>query len=502
MTDREVKVELFRRRAQKDLLAYLHWVWWWPPKTRPLRVGRHTRELCARLTKAVEDFREGKSTYLIVNMPFRHGKSDIVSRALPAYFLGRCRDFQPDVIMSGYGTSLVKGFSKKTMNIMRSKAYQQLFPGVLPDPVHHAAEEWNVEGSQGTVVAAGLGGSITGKGGNLIIVDDYCKNREDAESKTIRDKTWASFTDDLMTRENSPACIVIVCATRWHEDDIVGRIYDEMDKNPDYTQFESLIFPARKAGEWDYLFPELYGEAWYMGQRSRLGVYGAAALLDCDPVSDALKVFRESWLRYYDTPPPRHKMNVYFLVDSANAKKSAKNQDPDYTVILVVGYGQDRNFYWLDGMADRANLTERTNELFRLVRKWRPNNVFWEQVGAMSDVAHIEYVQDKESYRFPIMAINQTIAKDTRIKGYQPILEAGRWIMPKTMPKQCLDGNVRDLVDLFRRQLLSFPGGRHDDIIDDAANVTHKDVIANTSFPQEADEEEYDSCVTEWRRAF
>ena len=104
---REARIELLRRAAQGNLLAFLQYVWWMPS---PLHVGRHTREICARLTRAVEDFRRGIDTYLIISLPFRHGKSDIASRALPAYFLGRCRDMQPNVLMSGYGSSLVKGF--------------------------------------------------------------------------------------------------------------------------------------------------------------------------------------------------------------------------------------------------------------------------------------------------------------------------------------------------------------------------------------------------------
>lgn len=495
-------IELIRRKARLDMLTFLKWCWWMPTKSRPLKIGRHTRSLCNRLTRAVIDWRAGKSTYLIINMPFRHGKSDLVSRALPAFFLGACADAQPDVIMSGYGTSLVKGFSKKVQSIMRSDAYQQLYPGVLPSILYHAAEEWSVEGSQGTVIAQGLGGSITGKGGNLIIVDDYCKNREEAESKTIRDKTWDSFSDDLMTRTNAPAAIVIVCATRWHEDDIVGRIYESMRKDPGYPRFESLIFPARKAGPdgWDILFPELYDEDWYTRQRAQLGSYSAAALLDCDPIGDAMKVFKESWLCFYDTRPQREKMNVYIFVDSANVKKKQKDQDPDFTTMLAVGYGGDQNYYLLDAVHDRLNLKERTDALFELHRKWRPNTVFWEQVGAMSDVAHIQDVMDRESWHFSIVPLNHTVAKDTRIRSLQPLFEAGRMWLPRTLPKTCADGNVRDLIEYFvKEEYKVFPGCKHDDFIDPLADINDIPVKASTSFPQE-DEfgDDAGRAVTNW----
>lgn len=498
------RIELLRRKAQRDLLAFLEWCWWMPSKSRPLKVGRHTRALCERLTRAVTDWMKGKSTYLIINMPFRHGKSDLVSRALPPYFLGRCAEAQPDVIMSGYGTSLVKGFSKKVQTIMRSTAYQQLFPGVLPSALYHAAEEWSVEGSQGTVIAQGLGGSITGKGGNLIIVDDYCKNREEAESKTIREKTWDSFSDDLMTRTNAPAAIVIVCATRWHEDDIVGRIYDMMKKDPGYPRFESLIFPARKAGKdgWDILFPELYDADWYTRQRAQLGSYSAAALLDCDPIGDAMKVFKTSWLGFYDRPPERDKMNVYIFVDSANAKKKQKNQDPDYTTMWVIGYGADENYYILDGIHDRLNLKERTDAIFELHRKWRPNNVFWEQVGAMSDVAHLQDVMDRESWHFSIVPLNHTVHKDTRIRSLQPLFEGGMIWLPRTLPKLCADGNVRDVIaEFIDDEYNVFPGCKHDDMIDPLADICDTAVKVATSFPQaEEYSGDYTRTVTAWKR--
>ena len=107
------RVEMLARQARTNMLSFMQWVWWMP-KTTPFIVGRHTKAICDRLTKAVEDFRQGKSTYLLIDVPFRHGKSDIVSRALPAFFLGRNADMMPSIIMSGYGDDLVSGFSKDT----------------------------------------------------------------------------------------------------------------------------------------------------------------------------------------------------------------------------------------------------------------------------------------------------------------------------------------------------------------------------------------------------
>lgn len=165
ISKRKAKIEKARRLARGSLLAFLRWCWWMPHE---LVVGRHTRAICDRLTRASDEWREGKSTFLLIAVPFRHGKSDIVSRAFPAWFLGRNADRQPDVIMSGYGISLVRGFSKRVKRIMEEPRYQMLFPGVHPARGSNKAEEWQVEGSAGTVVAQGFGGAVTGKGAHCV----------------------------------------------------------------------------------------------------------------------------------------------------------------------------------------------------------------------------------------------------------------------------------------------------------------------------------------------
>lgn len=260
-------------------------------------------------------------------------------RVFPAWFLGVCAERQPNVILSGYGASLVKGFSEKVRAIVRSDAYRQVFPGVEADRDKAASDEWRLKDSQSTVYAQGLGGAITGKGGNLIVVDDYCKNWEEAESKTMRDKTFESFAADLATRTNSPAHVIVICATRWHEDDVIGRLERRMREDPSYTRWDELVFPARKEGEggWDTLFPELYDADWYEFQRKNLGPHAAAALLDCDPRTSGARVFREEWLRYWTEPPDERRLKTHVFVDGAKSKADGA----DFTSILTVGRGAD-----------------------------------------------------------------------------------------------------------------------------------------------------------------
>ena len=128
---RRAATELLRRRAREDLLAFMAWTW---QGAGPFLVGRHTRAICARLTRAVADWERGVSTQLVLSVPFRHGKSEI-AKAFQAFFLGRCAAAQPSVLEACYNAELAVDFSKAVRDLVRSEAYQALFPGVLPRPV-------------------------------------------------------------------------------------------------------------------------------------------------------------------------------------------------------------------------------------------------------------------------------------------------------------------------------------------------------------------------------
>lgn len=493
---KEARIELLRRMAQGNLLAFLQYCWWMPS---PLHIGRHTRELCARLTRAVEDFRQGKDTYLIVNMPFRHGKSDLVSRALPAYFLGRCRDMQPNVIMSGYGSSLVKGFSANVQSIVESEAYGKVFPDMRIDPDKNATDEWKIKDSVSSVYAQGLGGSITGKGGNLIIVDDYCKNAKEAESQTERDNVWMSFKTDVCTRTNAPAHIIIVCATRWHVNDLVGHIYEEMEKDPDYPRYESLVYPARKDGPdgWETLFPEHYKPSWYSMQRSQLGPLQAAALLDCDPKLAGTTVFRREWLRYYTGEIDWRQMRVHIFVDGAKSKKDGS----DFTCIQAWGRNRDGAYYLLDLVHARLNLAEKIQALFEMVTKFggvrKVQTVWWEQVGPMSDVEALRIEMDRRIYHFHVVELRHNTNKDFRIKRLVvPFANAEIWFPLKLIKTRIVDpgggrvpeAKVYDAIqELVEDELLMYTGDQtsipHDDIIDCMADLTDEEVLASFTPP-------------------
>lgn len=462
---RSAAVELLRRQARLRLIDFVRWCWQRP---EPFRVGRHTRAFCAWFDAAVAKWERGESSYCLFNCPPRHGKSELCNYAV-AFFLGRLSSWEPSVIYTGYGASLVQRFSRSIRSIIDSHAYAQLFPAVALDKTDRSIDSWAIKGSHGRITATGLGGALTGKGGHLLIVDDYCKSSEEAESETMREKTWEAFSTDLFTRQMAPAAIVVVTATPWHVDDVSARIRKRMAADPDFPRFDDLRFPAMDESGEEVLFPELYSREWYVAQRATNGPQKWAALFLCSPVGSGSRLFRDEWFNTYGSLPSG--MRYYIFCDTAGVKKRKGN---DYLVMWVIGLGDDGNFYVADGIRDRLNLSERADVFFRLVKKWHPTCTFWEQVGAQTDLEFIRLEMDRRGWRTPIQEIGQSVTKTGRILWLQPLFEGGRIWFPAKLIFQCSDGHLADLCELFRKEEFDcYPTVAHDDMLDCLANLRH-----------------------------
>lgn len=236
--------------------------------------------------------------------------------------------------------------------------------------------------------------------------------------------------------------------------------------------------------------------------RRDMGAATFGAQMLQDPVSDGVRSFDENDIMYYDEPPRRDTVNVYVFIDSAKAKK----KNSDFTTMLTMGYGWDNNYYMLDLVNDKLNLSERTRELFQIQRKWNPNDTFWEQVGMACDVEHVKEMQGSKfyNYRFSIQELPRAGAdsnKKDRILSLQPTLEQHRLYIPRVLKRLCADGQVRDMVQVFLEQLKNYPIVRHDDILDPLADINDKFVRDRTHFPKPPDRLEdavEERANTEW----
>jgi len=448
----------------------MRYCWWMPG---PLHEGRHTRAICRRLSQAVYDFRRGVSTYLIITVPFRHGKSDIVSRALPAWFLGVNADVKPDVVMTGYGASLMAKFSRRAMAIVDSPSYRRVFPGVSIGKRTEA--NWTIEGSTGEVTAVGLGGGITGSGGHLIVVDDYCKSRAEAVSETFRNKVWDAFRNDVFTRRNSPASIVCVTATPWHVDDLIGRIEKAEASDKTFPRFERLSFPARKPGPdgWETLFPEHFPREWYDSQRAVLGKQ-ASALLDCCPQPEGGSRFAVDAVVWHDSLDGWPVLRETRAWDLASSSKERDKDDPDWTwgirggarSVRLPGNVERKELWIRDMVCIRAEAPER-DRLIRETALADGGGVSQaiEAFGAYKDT----YTQFKAALTGACIVRRSNLPGDKSAKAapLEPVFEGG--CVHVYRPGCHGEAETR-----WKEDFAAFPNGKHDDAVDATSILFHE----------------------------
>lgn len=448
--------ELVRRKAREHLLPFMMWGWWGAGR---FQVGRHTRAICDRLTKAAEDYKRGISTSLVITVPFRHGKSEL-AKGFCAYFLGACAEQQPSIIEACYNCDLAETFSKQIRAIIASDAYRQVFPGVQLARGSNKAKQWQLAGSNSTMRATGLvNGSATGHGAALLIVDDYLPNYATSRSKSQKEAIKNAFTNDLLTRK-APVSITLVIATQWCSDDLIGTIKAE------YKEFEIISYPARCA-EWAYLFPERYPAEWYDSIRERLGPKRAAALMDCNPIPDEGGRFQPiKQVRVHETlddwPANMREVRAWDLASSAKQRDS---DDPDWTWGVRLGVtGNEREGFdvWIrSAVSGRWEAPER-NAIIRRAARDDPSHV-------------LQCVESFGSYKDAVAELKAAlrgvrIVKSIRMPGDKTVKAA-----PLEIPFDAgrvhvyRGGMTPETYDRWVADFASFPDGAHDDAVDATA---------------------------------
>ena len=241
--------------------------------------------------------------------------------------------------------------------------------------------------------------------------------------------------------------------------------------------FKSRYHPARIGGTEDGE-SVLWSDETHREKRVAMGPHTYNTQILLDPKADNLQGFKREWLRYYTNKPV--KTNNYILVDAANGKKRGS----DYTAMWVIGLADDGNFYALDMVRDRLNLTERTERLFELHRKYKPLQVRYERYGMMADIDHIKTEQERQQYRFDITEVAGQMKKNDRIGRLIPIFEQGKFYLPKTLHVTDYQKVTHDLVhDFIEEEYMAFPVAAFDDGLDSLARLAEPDL--RLIWPQE-----------------
>lgn len=393
--------------------------------------------LIARKLEAVE---RGDIRRLMIFMPPRHGKSMLVSEFFPAWYLGRNPEHY--VIASSYAQELAEDFGRKVRNQLLDPVYQSIFPGVGARTDSTSAKRFHTT-QNGVYYAVGVGGAITGRGANLLLIDDPIKNREDAESETIRRKMKDWYTSTAYTRLMPDARVVII-NTRWHEDDLSGWLQAEHK----HENWDVVCLPAIRGDK--ALWPEFYSLERLQQIKQSVGLRDWSALYQQSPAPEEGDYFKRDWFRWYEKKPEH--LRIYGASDYAVTADGG-----DYTVHLVAGLDPDDNLYILEMYRAQADSMEWVEAFIDLVKKWKPvewaeeNGQIIKGVGPFIDKRQREtqaYV-----YRKQFASAHD---KPTRAQAIRGRMAQGKVYFPKDAP----------WMDQVTHELLHFPTGKNDDVVD------------------------------------
>ena len=482
-------------------------------------------DICRRLAKFLKAIQDGRSPRLMLFMPPRHGKSMIASHHFPAWALGHVPELE--IIAASYGSSLPMKFSRQVRSFLRDKRYQVLFPKAVLDRTNENVEGWSTT-KGGGYIPAGVGGGITGKGAHLFIVDDPVKDAEEADSETIRNNTWDWWGSTAYTRL-APNAGVLVIQTRWHDDDLSGRMIQQMKEELkeldeltevwrqdgafeediqnkralalcEIDQWEIIEYPAiSHQDEWlnldgtvttdpadsrskflrpkgSALHPERFDHTRLMKIKRTLQPRHWSALYQQNPVPDEGMYFLKSMFRYQQLPR-FGSFPICIAWDLAIGQK----QQNDYTVGAVGCLDYHDNLWVLEVLRGKWDTHQIADIILNTYYKYNTQTTGSVMVGIekgqleLAIKPHLNRLMKKRRL-YPNFdeELKPLTDKLVRARPLQGRMQQGMVIFPSE--------TTHPWVEDVRHELLRFPGGVHDDIVDALSWLAR--MFANISPPQ------------------
>jgi len=418
------------------------------------------------IAERVREMTDGSLRRLIVSMPPRHGKSELISRRLPALLLGRDPDTQ--IIAASYSGGLASRNNRDVQRVMDSPQYHRLYPNTkLADGTGPAAGSWlrnggafEVVGYRGRYQSTGVGGGITGMGAKWLLLDDPIKNREEADSSTYRASTWDWYTSTFSTRQEQDARILVVM-TRWHSDDIVGRLLELGRNDPQADQWSVLQLPAiskedgpdydqRRPGE--ALWPDRYPIQDLERMRASIGEYQWSALYQQEPRSGGGTEWPDEYFpksMWFDEWPK----TVNLKTIAVDPSKGRDGKHGDYSAIVMLGRDVDGTLYCEADLARRntetiVDMTLEHQHVFRADVIAVEANQFQELM-----VAQVVEKSRARGFTAPVLPIINNVGKPVRIRRLGP------YLAQHSIRFKANSAGTRLLV----AQLRDFPTADHDD---------------------------------------
>jgi predicted phage terminase large subunit-like protein len=440
-----ILAELRRRQEQEKIrtsyskyVEYVHEGRWYP--------GKHLLFINQEIDKILNDTFE--YDILIIALPPQHGKSQDITETLPSCYLGRHPDRR--VIEVSYGDDLARRFGRS--NKRKIEQFGKSIFNIELSRDSRSDTEFSIEGHQGSMISRGIMAGITGQPGDLIIIDDPIKNRQEADSETYRERMWEEWLNSINTRR-SANCKVIIIQTRWHEDDLAGRLINTMPSKckvinlPCEAEDNDIL--GRNKG--DALFPEIGKDNTWLQEfkqayATQEGARAWLALFQGRPTAQEGNLIKRGWFKYYKVMPDRFDQ----VIQSWDC--TFKDSDgSDYVVGTVWGrVGADK--YLLDIKRDRMDLPATIQAIIQMTAKW-PDA--WMKL--VEDKANGSAVIQMLQHKIPgLYAVNPEGSKIARVQAVLPHIEAGNVYLPEDA----------EWVNDFVEECASFPQGKHDDQVD------------------------------------
>lgn len=455
----DAALELLRRReARKGLLPFTQY-------TKPdYETNWHHEVLCAQLDRLVT----GEIKRLMVFMPPRHGKSELVSRRLPAYILGKLPD--TSIIGCSYGADLASMMNRDVQRIIDNPRYAKIFPGtelfgknirtVSQGSYLRNSDIFEVVDHQGVYRSAGIGGGITGMGFLFGIIDDPIKDPKEAESEVFRESIWEWYTGAFWNRQAKDARILITM-TRWHEDDLAGRLLSLARLDPKADQWEVLklpgvcedpLLPHERRGKGEALWPSRFNLEYFEASKAN-NARQHESVNQQNPTAREGNMFKVGKLGFVDIAPAQGKRVRYW-------DKGATDGSGDFTAGVKISKGPEGAFY-IEHVERGQWATDERDEMIKSTAETdgKPVKIGGEQEpGSSGKDAALAFVRMLAG--FTVATAPASGPKEVRADPFSSQVNAGNVKLVRGTWNAA-----------FIEELRQFPQGKHDDQVDAASGA-------------------------------
>jgi len=443
VTERRLKLELRlakldeTKSCQESFIQYVKKIW---PEF--IHGAHHTM-----IAKKFEDIANGKNKRLIINMPPRHTKSEFASFLLPSWIIGR--DPKTKIIQTTHTAELAVNFGRKVRNLLDTHEYRNIFPDVRLQADSKAAGRWSTNHG-GEYFAAGVGGAITGRGADLLIIDDP-HSEQDALSETAMEHAYEWYTSGPRQRLQPGGAIVIVM-TRWSLKDLTAKILKAQGYADHSDKWEVVEFPAiMPSGK--ACWPEYWDKDELEGVRASLSVAKWNAQWQQNPTSEEGAIIKKEWWnRWEEDEVPK----LEYIIQSYDTAFS-KRETADYSAITTWGVFYPKqdgpaHLILLDAKKGRWDFPELKAEALKQYKFWEPETVIIE-----AKASGLPLTQELRQMGIPVVNFTPSKGNDkiTRVHSVSPLFESGMIWAP----------NAR-WADEVIEECSAFPNGEYDDLVD------------------------------------